>query len=94
MPMLMEPRTPLMNVTRPEYRTCSTRAVAAELISVAPRFGPPATWLARLAALLILWCQRARQRARLAELDDRLLHDIGKTRKEAIDEASKPFWRP
>jgi len=30
----------------------------------------------------------------LAELDNRLLQDIGKTRREAIDEAGKPFWRP
>jgi uncharacterized protein YjiS (DUF1127 family) len=29
----------------------------------------------------------------LAELDDRLLKDIGKTRKEAIAEAAKPFWK-
>ena len=83
-----------MNTTRPDYRTCSTRAFAAEIFSVARRFGPPATWLGRLAALLALWHQRARQRSRLAELDDRLLQDIGKTREQAIVEAGKPFWQP
>jgi uncharacterized protein YjiS (DUF1127 family) len=49
--------------------------------------------LARLAALLVVWYQRAQQRSRLAELDDRLLQDIGKSPKEAKEEASKPFWR-
>lgn len=83
-----------MNATRPEYRTCSTGAIAAEPFPVARRSGPPTIWLARLAALLALWHQRARQRSRLAELDDRLLEDIGKTRKQAIVEAGKPFWQP
>jgi uncharacterized protein YjiS (DUF1127 family) len=43
------------------------------------------------------WCARcsarSRQRQALAELDDRLLRDIGKTRQEAIAEATKPFWK-
>jgi uncharacterized protein YjiS (DUF1127 family) len=44
--------------------------------------------------LLELWYQRWRQRRRLAELEDHMLHDIGKTRNEALEEANKPFWRP
>ena len=83
-----------MTGTRPEYRICSTRALAAERLAVPRRVGPPARWPGRLAALLILWYQRARQRSQLAELDDHLLDDIGKTRKQAIEEAGKPFWRP
>jgi uncharacterized protein YjiS (DUF1127 family) len=43
------------------------------------------------------WCgrcsARSRQRQALAQLDDRLLRDIGKTRQEAIAEATKPFWK-
>lgn len=43
------------------------------------------------------WCAlaaaRQHQRKALRELDDRLLHDIGKTRREAEVEAAKPFWR-
>ena len=40
------------------------------------------------------WCSaRSRQRQDLAQLDDRLLKDIGKTRQEAIAEAAKPFWK-
>jgi uncharacterized protein YjiS (DUF1127 family) len=41
-----------------------------------------------------VWCSaRSRQRQALAQLDDRLLKDIGKTRQEAIAEAAKPFWK-
>ncbi|MCO8145698.1 DUF1127 domain-containing protein [Rhodovulum tesquicola] len=34
----------------------------------------------------------ARQRHRLAELDDTLLRDIGLTRDEALAEARRPVW--
>jgi uncharacterized protein YjiS (DUF1127 family) len=62
-----------------------------------------AHWLARgcVSGLVGIWraCgvarwQFARQRTRrvLAQLDDRLLHDIGITREEARREAEKPFW--
>jgi uncharacterized protein YjiS (DUF1127 family) len=50
-------------------------------------------WVTRF----LLWCarcsERSRQRQALAQLDDRLLKDIGKTRQEAIVEATKPFWK-
>jgi uncharacterized protein YjiS (DUF1127 family) len=36
---------------------------------------------------------RFRQRCRLAELDDRLLRDIGLTASRAREESDKPFWR-
>jgi uncharacterized protein YjiS (DUF1127 family) len=36
---------------------------------------------------------RSRQRQALAQLDDRLLEDIGVTRQQAIAEAAKPFWK-
>jgi len=47
-----------------------------------------------LAALQVLrlWRERSRQRRRLAELDDRMLRDIGFDRVAALEEASKPFW--
>ena len=38
------------------------------------------------------WLARSRQRKALAELDDRLLRDIGITRTEARKEAARPFW--
>jgi uncharacterized protein YjiS (DUF1127 family) len=39
------------------------------------------------------WLDRARQRRALAQLDDRLLRDIGITRYDVLYEAGKPFWR-
>lgn len=46
---------------------------------------------------LLDWCnacaERRAQRRTLAELSDHLLHDIGRLRSEAIDEAAKPCWR-
>jgi uncharacterized protein YjiS (DUF1127 family) len=45
---------------------------------------------------LVHWCALAaapnHQHQALAELDDRLLRDIGKTRLEIEIEAAKPFW--
>ena len=38
------------------------------------------------------WIERSRQRHALADLDDRLLDDIGITRFEAAWEIAKPFW--
>ena len=43
--------------------------------------------------LLLTWQARANQRHLLSELDDRLLHDIGLTPQQALNEADKPFWR-
>lgn len=34
----------------------------------------------------------ARSRARLAQLDDHMLADIGLTQAEAMTEAQRPFW--
>jgi uncharacterized protein YjiS (DUF1127 family) len=34
-----------------------------------------------------------RQRRALAQLDSRLLDDIGVSREDAVREAAKPFWR-
>jgi uncharacterized protein YjiS (DUF1127 family) len=45
------------------------------------------------ARTLATWIDRARQRQALADLDDRMLNDIGITRSEARREAAKPFWR-
>lgn len=44
--------------------------------------------------LLMQWQERAEQRQALAELDDRLLRDIGLDRGAARQEARKPFWQP
>lgn len=60
-------------------------ALAASLRRSLPRLRSP---LAALLARLSL----SRSRARLAVLDDHLLHDIGLTRDEARAEAERPVW--
>ena len=47
----------------------------------------------RVFATLREWRRRARDRACLAELDDRMLRDIGITRTDAEFLINKPFWR-
>lgn len=44
-------------------------------------------------AWLLAGMDRARQRYRLAELDDHLLRDIGITTRQAREESEKPFWQ-
>jgi uncharacterized protein YjiS (DUF1127 family) len=48
---------------------------------------------ARVLASLREWRRRARDRAELAALDDRMLADIGISRADAEFLANKPFWR-
>jgi uncharacterized protein YjiS (DUF1127 family) len=47
----------------------------------------------RILARLRQWRGRARDRAELAALDDRMLADIGISRAEAEFLGRKPFWR-
>jgi len=58
---------------------------------------PPHSGLRRtldaIAAQAEGYISRSRQRRALAELDDRLLRDIGLTRYDVALEASKPFWQ-
>lgn len=49
--------------------------------------------MAVLARTIFEWQARAEQRHRLAELDDRMLKDIGVNRASARAEADKPFWQ-
>ena len=44
-------------------------------------------------AKLRQWRRRAKERAELASLDDRMLADIGVSRAEAEFLSDKPFWR-
>ncbi len=46
-----------------------------------------------LRKLFTEWRQRVRSRYELATLGDRDLCDMGMTRMDADNEASKPFWR-
>ena len=45
--------------------------------------------LAKIARMQERW----RQRQQLLVLDERLLTDIGLSRRDAIEEACKPFWK-
>ena len=44
-------------------------------------------------ATLVLWNDRQMQRNHLNELDERLLRDMGLSRRDVRQEALKPFWR-
>ena len=44
-------------------------------------------------ALLFRRMDRQRQRRKLLELYTHMLSDIGVSRRQAIDEGNKPFWR-
>jgi len=62
------------------------------------RLPAEARWRWRGAAALAgrtiaIWVARARQRRDRAQLDDRLLRDVGISRAAAAREARKPFWR-
>lgn len=58
---------------------------------------PPQSALRRTLATLAghygAWISLSQQRRALADLDDRLLRDIGVTADDAAREAGKPFWR-
>jgi uncharacterized protein YjiS (DUF1127 family) len=49
--------------------------------------------LARFAATLQLWRQRQRERAALAQLNERELADFGATTADVYRELATPFWR-
>lgn len=50
-------------------------------------------YLTILRDLVSAWNQRAKQRRALAQLNTYQLKDIGINRSDAINEASKPFWK-
>lgn len=56
-----------------------------------PQFYSWPAWLRRL----LLRADKARQRAALRAMADNkhLLDDIGLSRRQALDEADRPFWR-
>lgn len=63
------------------------------LSTAIPLFSPARRATASTLALLRGWHRRARSRCDLAQLDARLLRDIGLDRARALHEAHKPFWR-
>jgi uncharacterized protein YjiS (DUF1127 family) len=57
------------------------------------RGGTQAGFVTRLSDTLLTWLDRVRQRRHLAELDDRMLRDIGLSRGEVENEVSRRFWQ-
>lgn len=68
-------------------RNYAASAVRPALYDLSGPFG-------RLAALAGSWIEHHRSRHALAQLDERLLRDIGLTPAEAIKESTLPFWKP
>ena len=69
-------------------RNSSIAAQAASVPSTTARqHGSILTWAAT-------WLERRSSRRALADLDERLLRDIGLSRSEAVAESAMPFWRP
>ncbi len=63
-----------------------------------PALSAPRSYVRRmtrrgLRRLIGAWIERNRQRHALADLDDRLLDDVGIPRSAAAREIAKPFWR-
>jgi uncharacterized protein YjiS (DUF1127 family) len=50
-------------------------------------------FLSKPALILGIWFERRQQRRALAEMDDRLLDDLGLRRDQVRSEAAKPFWK-
>ncbi|MFQ6018798.1 MAG: DUF1127 domain-containing protein [Kiloniellaceae bacterium] len=42
---------------------------------------------------LLVWQERAAERAHLAALNDHMLKDMGLSRADAVRQSSVPFWR-
>ena len=58
--------------------------------------GNRAAWMVpfnQITEYVSLWRHRRKSRRDLLWLDDRLLRDIGIDRRDALQEAQKPFWR-
>ncbi len=82
-----------MSMKRPGSGIDSTRVISVGKFPALSWFHPRIL-IRHWAAVLLAWYECREQRCRLAELEDRLLQDIGKTRKDAQEEAGKPFWKP
>ena len=52
----------------------------------------PAKTLAWAWKAALAWQSRASQRVHLDSLDDRMLRDVGLTRRDVQKEIEKPFW--
>ncbi len=65
---------------------------SAPTVSLAP-VTESTSRIAQFRETLSLWIQRVRERAELAQCDERDLLDMGVSRATALAEIRKPFWR-
>jgi len=73
-----------------------SKSIAAESAAWQSLAVPSAPFRKVFAALghrYVDYIDLVRQRRTLAQLDSRLLDDIGVSREEAVREARKPFWQ-
>ena len=73
--------------------TRPTQSPALTLLNASPRLPLIAALAVRFAAAVTRWEQRRRTRVNLGRLDDRLLRDVGLTRRAAHQEISRRFWQ-
>lgn len=69
-----------------------TKTIHVPMNSIGGLTGSTAPRTPTLLKTLRAYWQRARQRHDLANLDHRMLQDIGLTAREALAETEKPFW--
>ena len=55
--------------------------------------GAHVPWLIEALDLILLWIDRSKQRAQLAELDGSSLHDLGLSPADIDAECAKHFWQ-
>lgn len=65
---------------------------SAPSVSLAPSIESTGR-IAQFRELFGVWVQRTRERAELAQCDDRDLQDMGVSRGTALAEIRKPFWQ-
>lgn len=80
----------MQNCTDSIYLT-GTLAVSDQLAK--PIWDAPTRLLASVFETLIVWQRRINSRRHLADMDARLLRDMGMTREDADREAGRFFWR-
>ena len=77
-----------MNITTTKIRTHEMALAAFERLAIFIETLPD-----RALATVYIWQHRITERRRMAQMDDRMLVDIGLDRADIMREAKKPFWR-
>ncbi|WP_171207515.1 MULTISPECIES: DUF1127 domain-containing protein [unclassified Ruegeria] len=72
--------------------TRATHTPALLLLTDSPRLPLIAALAVQFAATVTKWEQRRRSRVNLGKLDDRLLRDVGLTRRQAYEQSRRYFW--